>query len=515
MGLVLNIHPVEAGETIYIRATGEVDGTDKIQRNGNVYTFIGNIFNQSIVVEKDNIVVDGAGYAVKGISPVKEDGTTWTGVGVYLDGRSNVTVKNLQIESFFQGILIEETSSSHMHGNRIANNCEGIRLITSSNENHISENNITCMHAYAYGIRLLDSSENDIFKNYIGECTILLENSTSNRIHENDITNGEIGVSRASNNNSIFENKITDGIIGLFRSSHNNSIYRNYVTHHNGDCISLDDESLYNNIFANNITSSGYTGIFLDDWSSYNRMIGNNITNSFCGIEFDDYSSNNTISGNHLANNRYGIIIMYDSKNNIICSNNFINNTDQVLVSSGLSNIWDDGYPSGGNYWSNYTGVDSDHDGIGDTIHVIDESNQDNYPLMGMFSDFDATSEHHVQTVCNSTISDFHFNGTAICFDVTGESGTAGFCRTCIPTTLLNDAYRVFVNGTEILPPPEPLPCSNSTHSYLYFTYNHSTQDVVIIPEFPSVLILPLLIALMLGLAVLSRKKRLYMKGNS
>ncbi len=44
--------------------------------------------------------------------------------------------------------------------------------------------------------------------------------------------------------------------------------------------------------------------------------------------------------------------------------------------------MWDDGYPSGGNYWSDYKGVDANGDGIGDTPHVIDEYNKDRYPLM-------------------------------------------------------------------------------------------------------------------------------------
>jgi hypothetical protein len=48
--------------------------------------------------------------------------------------------------------------------------------------------------------------------------------------------------------------------------------------------------------------------------------------------------------------------------------------------------VWDNGYPYGGNYWSNYTGVDADGDGIGDTPHILDVQNVDNYPLMQPFT---------------------------------------------------------------------------------------------------------------------------------
>ncbi len=126
---------------------------------------------------------------------------------------------------------------------------------------------------------------------------------------------------------------------------------------------------------------------------------------------------------------------------------------------------------------------------------------------MGMFSVFNATSEHHVQTVCNSSISNFKFNDTAIHFNVTGENGTVGFCRICIPTALMNDTFRVFVNGTEILPSPEPLRCSNSTYSYLYFNYSHSTQEIIIIPELPSLIILPMFMTATLLVALAYRRK--------
>ena len=67
---------------------------------------------------------------------------------------------------------------------------------------------------------------------------------------------------------------------------------------------------------------------------------------------------------------------------NSIYTNDFINNGRQVDVLTIGVNTWDDGYPSGGNYLSDYSGTDSDGDGIGDTPYIIDENNQDNYPLM-------------------------------------------------------------------------------------------------------------------------------------
>jgi parallel beta-helix repeat protein len=93
-------------------------------------------------------------------------------------------------------------------------------------------------------------------------------------------------------------------------------------------------------------------------------------------------SSNNSISGNSITNNANGIELI-SSSNNRICHNNFINNTKQAFVSpDSLNNIWDNSYPSGGNYWIDYTGLDANGDGIGDSPYVVDTKNQDNYPLM-------------------------------------------------------------------------------------------------------------------------------------
>jgi hypothetical protein len=127
---------------------------------------------------------------------------------------------------------------------------------------------------------------------------------------------------------------------------------------------------------------------------------------------------------------------------------------------------------------------------------------------MGMFSEFNWTNiaapEQRIQTICNSTMSNPVYAGTAISFDVTGENGTSGFCRICIPEVFMNGTFQVFVNGTQT---SYTTVYANSTHNYIYFTYNHSTQEIVIVPEFQALIVLPILmIAAMLAVLVRNRR---------
>lgn len=95
------------------------------------------------------------------------------------------------------------------------------------------------------------------------------------------------------------------------------------------------------------------------------------------------------ITNCNISDNEWGVSIRPYSYSNSIYHNNFIGNANQAKDES--TNSWDDGYPSGGNYWSDYSGVDvysgpyqneTGSDGIGDTSHSIDIENEDEYPLM-------------------------------------------------------------------------------------------------------------------------------------
>jgi len=212
------IGTVKAEGTIYIRADGTVEGTDKIHRNGNVYTFTGNLYDP-IVVEKDNIVVDGNGYILQ------ETDYNRTQVypllrGIMLNSRSNVTIKNIKIKSFYEGLYLNSSSGINISGNTIIAEI-GIGL-TSSHNNTISRNIITkarlgiFLRSSSY---LAGSTYNTISGNYIinnGE-GIFLQSSSNQIIIENYIANNVNGThifsppfAAASSNNRFYHNSFVN-----------------------------------------------------------------------------------------------------------------------------------------------------------------------------------------------------------------------------------------------------------------------------------------------------------------
>jgi len=169
----------------------------------------------------------------------------------------------------------------------------------------------------------------------------------------------------------------------------NNDISNNY-----GDGVILNYAS-NNKITKNNINANSGAGIRLSH-SNHNHVSGNHITRNQMGI-YLLLSASNTITENNIADQDIGINF-YTSSSNLIYHNNFVNNTKQVDDASwghpqfpGVplpsENIWDNDYPIGGNYWSNYTNLypdaeELDGSGIWETPYIIDENNQDRYPLL-------------------------------------------------------------------------------------------------------------------------------------
>jgi hypothetical protein len=159
--------------------------------------------------------------------------------------------------------------------------------------------------------------------------------------------------------------------------------------------ISESDDSIIANNIMDSLFSTGSnvhlekncvsSGFIFDS----NHWVESNVITWKFGMNIRGYG--NTVLNNTVVNTEIAVNFGMDAANNTIFHNNFINNTRKIQMSSLLRShyvaVWDRGYGVGGNYWSDYlskypNATEIDGSGFGDTTYVIDDNNQDNYPLM-------------------------------------------------------------------------------------------------------------------------------------
>ncbi len=332
------------------------DGVMSWSSSGITFTnnsVFGNVDNGYFIRESSDFVIEG--------------GSVYSNekIGIFLDQSTDITIANSTID--MDGVVIWGTNLAHYNSHTITpdNTVNGDPLLYYKDMNNI----------------ILDGIQ-------VGQ--LIFANCTNVRATNLEIHNTDLAIEVAfTNNSTIISNNVSNNRRG----------------------ISVDysrDVELTSNVILSN-THSGIECI-----SSTNLTLKfNNASNlPFWGFGFEA-TSNVLIESNEVYNNQYGILILSTTnytvrKNNVISNwgygivlsatdasyvyhNNIINNAIQGADNLGIQNAWDDGYPSGGNYWSDYVGADAfsgpnqdiaGSDGIGDTPYVIDGDSQDDYPLM-------------------------------------------------------------------------------------------------------------------------------------
>jgi parallel beta-helix repeat protein len=365
--------------------------------DGNTISVEPGIFHEHIVLKKavfiishdrQNTILDGDGS------------------GTVVSVQSNASLEGFTIQNGTIGIAVNSSNYGRINENTVQSNEEGLYLSISSNWT-ISENLMTNnRHA---SLTLNNSDNNMIRRNAVSynhlyfNDAINLYNSSHNDISDNSLINNQaagIVVSDYSCYNNITNNLLMNNLGGieLIRSCNYNMITWNSIIV-NETILGLTSgiwirESEFNIVYANEITSnrisSSYKPPYVDgvglSESTDNNIVSNNISLMDTGVGFHFFSDNNSVIGDTLSRNGHGIDFTEGvSNHNSIYSCNFIDNAEQVHNGSSI-NVWDNGYASGGNYWSDYekrypSATEMDSSGLWDTPYVINSNNIDRYPL--------------------------------------------------------------------------------------------------------------------------------------
>ena len=329
-------------------------------------------------------------------------------IGVRIFASKHVEVLDNVFSDELQAVSLD--AAEHVTIRRNVMNEEGIVIYGSSlkfwNTHSIDETNLVSGYPVRYWKNVTGGSIPS------GAGQVILANCTTVIVENQSFSSGTYGLQLGFSSWVVIrDNHAPDNDRGIYLSfSDNNTIARNTLEGSRG--ISLYKS--WNNEIEFNTVSTRADGILLLS-SHWNAIMNNTVTSEYdmngglgtiqsgnntilyndfsdCGqgLFIHDSSFDNTIAFNVIRSSKNLGFNLGSSHGNIIHHNNILDNFKQARDYTD-TNHWDAGYPSGGNHWSDYSGVDQfsgpnqdqpGSDGIGDTPYVIDADSQDSYPLM-------------------------------------------------------------------------------------------------------------------------------------
>jgi len=342
--------------------------------------------------------------------------------GIAMEGSNNNTLTNNTANSNTFGIALEESSNNTLTNNTMSGNNYnfGIYATSLSDYTHnIDTNNTVDEKPIYYWINQQNAQIPD------GAGFVGVVNSTNITVKNMVLINNLHGALFVYTNDSRVENvTASNNYYGIHLSSSSNNTLTNNTASNNYYGISLSSSS--NNTLTNNTMSgNNYNfGIYATSLSDYTHSIDTNNTvdekpiyywinrqnaqipdgAGFVGVV---NSTNITVKNMVLTNNRHGVLFVYtnDSRvENVTASNNYYgihlssssNNQIYNNYFNNTNNAYDSGYNTwnttptigtniiggswlGGNYWSDYDGVDTDNDDLGDTLTPYNSSSNITY----------------------------------------------------------------------------------------------------------------------------------------
>jgi parallel beta-helix repeat protein len=402
---------VVVNTTVNLVGDGWENTTIDGQGMGNVVTVIAsNVAVSGFTVQNGDNGITGSATG----TTYKQNLVRHNGFGVSLqDCASNNLTDNIIVDNRYGLQILGSSDQITMRRNTIANNVKNFAAGIGDNAAFLSSlrfdidtsNTINGKPIYYLGgthnfevpanagfVAAIDSSNITIKGMNLANNShgVLLVNSSNCSISNVNITdNDDTGIYLLlhSDNNTIANSMVNNCAYGIkVWDSSNNTIRHNVVKNCGSFGIIVHGPPAENNEISENILMNNGIGIHLGGFSVNHVIERNALINNGIALSTDWFG--NVYRENSIVKNSVGFY-QFGSSGNRIFHNNFIDNKQDVLPPG--TNFWDDGYPSGGNYWSNYNGSDlyngpyqnaTGSDAIGDMPHIIDKENKDMYPLM-------------------------------------------------------------------------------------------------------------------------------------
>lgn len=278
-----------------------------------------------LIIGADNVTINGNGHTLDGVLAGACD--DWVErSGIYSKGYDNVTIKNIEIKNFCNGIYLEGDLKEVIQRNVIE--------ICDIHHNGNDKGGDTQTH----GIKM----------RYVYNSTI-----SSNKVHHN-LGKGD---SCENGGNGIF---LYTGDYNLIA---NNTVYGNTKAG-----ILTKMQPKYNNISYNTVTENGQGGIVLRCKLSSLFVIENNIASNNKGVGIYVGGAGNTLKSNTVMDNRNGsaygwdgtgIWIETEAHNTTLVSNNVTGNDYvDIKVKEGLTGT--EGYNNSYERSSNYEDISAE-----------------------------------------------------------------------------------------------------------------------------------------------------------
>ena len=338
------------------------------------------VLNVSIIF----LLVLGATASQAGASVITVDtdgGANYTSIQEAVDRAQNGDIIVVFPGVYKENVKVNKeltiTSNSNLTGDEF-NRTYIIGAFPDSNVFSINSNNVTIEgFQISGGPSRTEKYEVGISLDRVNNCSLI-----NNAL----IMNGMGILLTGAQGNYIVNNLASFGSEGISLVNSEENLLSDNLALVNGNGISLNNSM--NNTLINNSAESNSIGIYMDT-AAGNLLSYNFISRNDYGV-LGKNSQSNSLINNSLYLNEVGVYLNRSSGNSIY-ENNFGNFFDAVDEGN---NIWNS--TSAGNYWRNYTGVDADGNGIGDTPYAVNQTTGsiDYMPLMNMTSSGSSNSEN-------------------------------------------------------------------------------------------------------------------------